>query len=189
MARAFIGLGTNLGDGRQNLLDAWRRLAEQPGITTLALSSPYLTRPVPKAEWLAAGRVVGTQFFTNGVGFVECQLSPTALLAVMQNIEAAMGRDRKATVDRPMDLDLLYYGELLQDEEKLILPHPEIQNRRFVLAPLAEVAPEQLHPRLRLTSRQMLAALPGDVEEGIQRLSWPTSEPVAASQFDQSHTP
>lgn len=180
MARAYIGLGSNLGDGRNNLLEAWHRLGEQPGVTPLALSSPYLTRPVAKPEWLAAGRLVGSQVFTNGVGSIDSLLTPLELLVVLQTIEIDMGRNRAGTVDRPIDLDLLYYDELLLDTVELILPHPEIQNRRFVLTPFTEVAPEHLHPRLGLTSRQMLAALPAAAEEEMQRLTWTgqTSDPA-----------
>ncbi|HSH13998.1 MAG TPA: 2-amino-4-hydroxy-6-hydroxymethyldihydropteridine diphosphokinase [Desulfurivibrionaceae bacterium] len=184
MGRAFIGLGSNLGDGRQNLREAWRRLGEQAGIALLALSCPYLTKPIAKPEWLVAGRLPGAQFFTNGVGMIDCCLPPRELLAVMQTIETGMGRKREQTVDRPIDLDLLYYDELLLDDGELVLPHPEIQNRRFVLAPLTEVAPEHVHPRLGLTSRQMLAALPAEVEGEMQRLSWINEAPSMAKQSD-----
>jgi 2-amino-4-hydroxy-6-hydroxymethyldihydropteridine diphosphokinase len=189
MARAFIGLGSNLGDGRHNLREAWRRLGAQEGIALLALSSPYLTRPVPKPEWLAAGRLPGAQPFTNGVGIIECYLSPLELLAILQTIETLMGRNREGTVDRPMDLDLLYYDELIRDSGELILPHPEIQNRRFVLAPLAEIAPEHPHPRLGLTSRQMLANLPAEAEGESQRLVWTEQTPAPATQLERGDNP
>lgn len=172
MGRAYIGLGSNLGDGRQNLLEAWRRLGEQSGVALVALSSPYLTRPVAKPEWLAAGKVPGEQLFTNGVGIVESALLPRQLLQVMQEIESAMGRERARSVDRPVDLDLLYYDDLVLSEADLLLPHPEIQARRFVLVPLAELAPELRHPALGLTTSQMLQRL-GEGDEGeIQRLAW-----------------
>jgi len=178
MARAYIGLGSNLGDGRQNLLEAWRRLGEQAGIVLLALSSPYLTRPVAKLEWLAAGRVVGDGFFTNGVGLLESRLSPEELLAVMQKIELGMGRDRAHSVDRSIDLDLLYYDDLVLSGKELSLPHPELQRRRFVLAPLAELAPDFRHPLLGLTSRQMLECLAIADTDEVKQLDWPVANMI-----------
>lgn len=172
MGRAYIGLGSNLGDGRQNLLEAWRRLGEQSGVALVALSSPYLTRPVTKPEWLAAGLLPGEQLFTNGVGIVESVLRPRQLLQVMQEIESVMGRDRARSVDRPVDLDLLYYDDLVLSEADLLLPHPEIQARRFVLVPLAELAPDLHHPTLGLTTSQMLQRLGPGAEGEIQRLAW-----------------
>ena len=178
MARAYIGLGSNLGDGPGNLLIAWHTLGQVGGVSLLALSRPFRTRPEPKPEWLAAGRMVGEQFFTNAVGVLETSLPPLALLATLQKIEAAMGRDRARTVDRPVDLDLLYYDDLVLSEAVLILPHPEIANRRYVLVPLAEVTPEFRHPRLHLSSRQMLAMLPAATPGEIETLSWPEGEKV-----------
>jgi 2-amino-4-hydroxy-6-hydroxymethyldihydropteridine diphosphokinase len=172
MGRAYIGLGSNLGDGRQNLLAAWHRLGEQPGVFLLALSHPYLTRPLLKPEWMADGLAPGDNLFTNGVGFVECALSARALLTVMLRIETELGRDRRRTVDRPIDLDLLYYDDLILAESDLRLPHPEIPNRRFVLAPLTELAPAHRHPLLGLTSREMLENLPEDDADELQRLNW-----------------
>lgn len=189
MGRAFIGLGSNLGDGRLNLLEAWRRLGEQPGVALLVLSSPYLTRPITKPEWLAAGRSPGAQFFTNGVGIIESSLPPLELLTLLQAIETDMGRNRERTVDRPIDLDLLYYDELLRDSGELILPHPEIRNRRFVLAPLTEVAPEQPHPRLGLNSRQMLALLPVDADGETQQLTWTEQTSGPAKQPEREGNP
>lgn len=172
MGRAYIGLGSNLGDGRGNLQDAWRRLGETAGVALLALSCPYLTKPLAKPEWLASGRMVGEGMFTNAVGSVESRLSPEELLAAMQGIENAMGRDRASSVDRTVDLDLLYYDDLAQSGSELSLPHPELQRRRFVLAPLAEIAPDHRHPLIGLTSRQMLAGLEVAAADEIQRLDW-----------------
>lgn len=175
MGRAYIGLGSNLGDGRVNLQEAWRRLGEAAGVALLALSRPYLTKPVAKPEWLASGRMVGEAMFTNAVGLVESSLAPRMLLAVMQEIELGMGRDRVQTVDRTIDLDLLYYDDLVLSGGELCLPHPELQKRRFVLIPLAELAPDHRHPLLGLTSRQMLECLVVADADEIQRLDWPVA--------------
>jgi 2-amino-4-hydroxy-6-hydroxymethyldihydropteridine diphosphokinase len=179
MTLAFIGLGSNLGDGRLNLRQAWQRLGGYPGITTLALSGPYLTRPVVKAAWARAGRPLGAQWFTNAVGVLETSLAPLALLAAMQEVEIGLGRDRQKTVDRAVDLDLLYYDELIIVEERLQLPHPEISKRLFVLAPLEELAPDRPHPVTGLTTRQMRRALADLGRDDIRRLSWlePTVPP------------
>lgn len=172
MSLAFIGLGSNLGDGRLNLRNAWQRLGEQVGITTLVLSSPYLTRPVVKRVWEQEGRQLSEQWFTNAVGVLETGLAPLELLAAMQAVERQQGRDRQKTVDRVVDLDILYYDELVYVDERLVLPHPELQNRLFVLSPLAEVAPDRPHPVTGLTTSQMRRALPDLGANDIRRLAW-----------------
>ncbi|NTV13635.1 MAG: 2-amino-4-hydroxy-6-hydroxymethyldihydropteridine diphosphokinase [Desulfobulbaceae bacterium] len=172
MRRAYIGLGANLGDGRANLQEAWRRLGEATGVALLAISSPYLTKPLAKAEWLVTGRMVGAGMFTNAVGLVESNLLPLVLLKVMQDIENAMGRDRARSVDRPIDLDFLYYDDLVLSGHELCLPHPEIQNRRFVLSPLAELAPDYRHPLFGLTSLEMLQRLARVGDDEIVRIDW-----------------
>ena len=172
MTLAFIGLGSNLGDGRSNLLTAWKLLGRQSGVLPLALSSPYLTRPVAKPEWRSSGRELGAQFFTNAVGVLESRLPPFELLVVLQEIENYMGRDRGRTLDRSIDLDLLYYDDLVLNEPGLIVPHSELEKRLFVLAPLADLAPDRLHPRLGLTTTQMRQRLPAGEESLVRRLDW-----------------
>ncbi len=172
MSLAFIGLGSNLGDGRENLQKAWQRLGEHAGITTLALSSPYLTRPVAKEIWAQEGRHLAEQWFTNAAGVLETKLSPQELLEVMQKVEVQLGRDRQKTVDRAVDLDLVYYDDLIYVDEHLELPHPEIKNRLFVLAPLEELAPDRPHPVTGRTTRQMRRALPDTAGDDIRRLAW-----------------
>lgn len=172
MALVFIGLGSNLGDGRSNLLLAWQLLGEQKGINTLVLSSPYLSRPVVKESWLRAGRQLSEQWFTNAVGVLETDLAPLDLLTVLQAIEAGQGRDREKSLDRRVDLDILYYDDLLYLDEVLELPHPEIKNRLFVLAPLEELAPDHRHPRTGQTTRQMRCSLPDGSDNDICRQAW-----------------
>lgn len=172
MSLAFIGLGSNLGDGRLNLRNAWQKLGDYDGITTLVLSSPYLTRPVVKKTWEKEGRQLAEQWFTNAAGVLETRLSPLELLAAMQEVESKLGRDRQKTVDRAVDLDILYFDDLISSDEKLVLPHPEIQNRLFVLAPLEELAPDRQHPATGMTTRQMRRTLPDTNNNDIQRLIW-----------------
>lgn len=172
MSLAFIGLGSNLGDGRLNLQKAWQRLGQHAGVTILAMSSPYLTRPVVKEIWEKEGRSLAEQWFTNAAGVLETKLSPLELLEVMQEVEVQLGRDRQKTVDRAVDLDLLYYDDLINVDEHLVLPHPEIANRLFVLAPLEELAPDRPHPVTGKTTRQMIRSLPDNGGEDIRRLAW-----------------
>ncbi|MFO7605721.1 MAG: 2-amino-4-hydroxy-6-hydroxymethyldihydropteridine diphosphokinase [Desulfurivibrionaceae bacterium] len=176
MPLVFIGMGSNLGDGILNLRKAWRILGEQPGITSLALSSPYLTRPVAKEAWVREGRRLSEQLFTNAVGVLETDLLPHDLLATLQAVERSLGRDRQKTVDRAVDLDILYYDELVFVDEKLQIPHPGIEERMFVLAPLEELAPDRPHPVKGMTTRQMKRLLPPACEHDLRRLAWPDNE-------------
>lgn len=159
--QVFIGLGSNLGDGQANLLAAWQRLGEVAGVSLNRLSSPYKTEPVG----------LNTEYwFTNAVGEITTSLAPTELLTAMLAIETELGRNRTLTKDRPVDLDLLYYGDLIINSQTLIVPHPQIVNRLFVLAPLAELAPAHLHPVLGRTSFALCNKL--RVQTGVERQEW-----------------
>ncbi|GAB6192552.1 2-amino-4-hydroxy-6-hydroxymethyldihydropteridine diphosphokinase [Desulfocastanea catecholica] len=135
--KAFIGMGSNLGDGKALLQGAWQALGEVDGIVLDGLSSPYLTAPVD---------MTSQHWFTNAVGRLQVSLSPVALLQVLLAVEASFGRKRsEKTVgyqDRSLDLDLLAYGDVVMDSPELILPHPRIGDRLFVLAPFAELEPD-----------------------------------------------
>lgn len=172
MSLAFIGLGSNLGDGRHNLKKAWQQLGKHPDLTILAISNPYLTRPVNKKGWQEKGKQLAEQWFTNAAGVLETRLSPKLLLKALQDVESTMGRDSSKTVDRPVDLDILYYDELVFCEAELELPHPEIGNRPFVLIPLAEIAPDRQHPVNGLTTRQMIRNLTDYVAKDIRQIAW-----------------
>jgi len=178
MALAYIGLGSNLGDGRRNLLEAWRMIGERAGITVLALSSPYLTKPVVKESWVREGRQLSEKWFTNAVGVLETNLAPHDLLAVLLDVEGRLGRDRQTTVDRTVDLDILYYDDLVCVDERLELPHPGIKDRLFVLAPLEELAPDRVNPATGATTRQMRRALPDGGGQNLRRLAWPDERPM-----------
>ena len=162
MALAFIGLGSNLGDGRTNLKEAWRRLGKINGITTLGLSNPYETAPIGMDS---------EQWFTNAAGAIETRLSPEDLLAALLEIEQSLGRDRSKGCDRTVDLDLLLYDDLILTTDRLQIPHPEMQHRLFVLAPLEELAPDHLHPLAERTIRQLQRELAAG-EQQIRKSSW-----------------
>ncbi|MFH1020726.1 MAG: 2-amino-4-hydroxy-6-hydroxymethyldihydropteridine diphosphokinase [Pseudomonadota bacterium] len=163
--QAFLGLGSNLGDGQGNLLTAWQRLGQAAGISLNRLSSPYRTEPVDMDT---------DHWFTNAVGEITTTLSPAELLAVMLAIEAELGRDRMLTKDRPVDLDLLYYGDLMIHSQALTVPHPRIADRLFVLAPLAELVPEHVHPLLGRTSLELCREL--RAQTGVERQEWRDKE-------------
>ena len=134
--KVLIGLGSNLGDGKTILKDAWEALGVLPGIRLGQLSDPYMTAPVDMNS---------QHWFTNAVGSLFVTLAPQELLQVMMTVEAGFGRVRKHQSfgyhDRSLDLDMLYFGNEVIDTPELTLPHPRIGVRLFVLAPLAEIEP------------------------------------------------
>jgi 2-amino-4-hydroxy-6-hydroxymethyldihydropteridine diphosphokinase len=161
----LIGLGANLdslvwGSPRQTLTAALAAL-EAAGVAALARSGWYRSAPVPPSE---------QPWFINAVVSVATPLAARDLLALMQKTEIAFGRVRaERNAARVLDLDLLdYRGERIETPE-LILPHPRMHQRRFVLEPLAELAPQWRHPVLGQTTEQLLAVL--DREQPIERLS------------------
>lgn len=154
MALAVIGFGSNLGDGRQLLMSGWKSLTQAVGVRGLRFSPLFLSAPVG---------MTSQAHFTNGVGLVETELTPLTLLHLLLRIEAEHGRRRDVTrsgyQDRFLDLDLLYFGEMICSLPELTLPHPAIRDRLFVLAPLLEVAPELVDPESGLCVRQMYQEL------------------------------
>lgn len=148
MPISFIQTGTNLGDRQCNLQTANFAIEQEVG-HILKQSAIYET---------AAWGVTDQPNFLNQVLQVQTKLEPLPLLQVLLQIEQKMGRIRKEKwTARHIDLDILYYETTILHVHKLHIPHPEIQNRRFVLVPLTEVAPEFVHPVLHQTNAQLLA--------------------------------
>lgn len=142
MSFAYIALGSNLGDKEKNLRRALLLLTQQ-GVEVVRVSSFLSTEPYG---------VTDQPQFLNAVACVRTSLTPLALLDVLLATELAMGRVRlRHWGERNIDLDLLLYEDVVLDTPRLRLPHPDMQNRDFVLLPLAEIAPELKHPTLQKT--------------------------------------
>lgn len=152
MTRAYVGLGSNVGDRAVWCREAAARLAALPATRLLAVS-PLLE--TPPAEGAAGGP------FLNGAAELETALPPRALLEALRAIEVSLGRpaERPRGAARTIDLDLLLYGEQQVMEADLVIPHPRLAARRFVLQPLAAIAPEVRHPGLQRTAAELLRDL------------------------------
>ena len=146
----YLSLGSNLGDREKNLRTAIDRLAELG--TPVAVSSFYETEPVG----------VGAQpWFLNCVVKLETEKMPRQLLSAILNVEHDMGRQRlERQGPRTIDIDVLLFGTSVIDLPSLVVPHPRLHERRFVLEPLAEIAPDTRHPVFRRTIRELRDALP-----------------------------
>ena len=149
---AGVALGSNLGDREANLRRAMVSLEETPGLVVLRRSTWHETAPV--------GGPSGQDDYLNGACLLETSLDPCALLARLHEIEDKYGRVRtEKDGPRTLDLDLLWYGEEFSADPALQLPHPRMEERAFVLAPLAEVAPERVLPGCGKTVEERLAEL------------------------------
>jgi len=149
---AFIGFGSNVGNRLDFCDRAVTLLGLLPHSQVVAISPLYETEPVHD------GAEPGTGWFLNGVVRLETDLTARSLLTVCREIERSLGRheeDRKGP--RTLDLDLLFYGQEVIDEQDLIVPHPRLHQRRFVLAPFVDLDPEWIHPVLHRTVAELLA--------------------------------
>jgi len=153
MAICLLGLGSNLGDRAGTLWEAVRRLSDESGVTVRRVSSLVETRPV--------GGPSDQPRFLNAAALVETTLPPAELLAALRAIEDRLGRVRgERWGPRTIDLDLLLYDRAVIETPELTIPHPRLHERRFVLAPAAEVAPGLVHPVLGRAIGQLLEQLP-----------------------------
>jgi len=148
---AYLSCGSNMGDRIANLRSAIRDLRAGP-IVVRRISSVYETEPVGFRD---------QPWFMNIALEIETSLAPHEMLASCRKIEAAHGRIRSFTgAPRPLDLDILLYEDLILDEPSLQIPHPRMAERRFVLQPLVQIAPEVRHPVLGKSIRALLTACP-----------------------------
>jgi 2-amino-4-hydroxy-6-hydroxymethyldihydropteridine diphosphokinase len=161
--RAFVALGSNLGDSRQNVLSAIQRI-EQLGLGPVLRSSLWETEPLDCPA--------GSPRFINAVVAVDVPAAetPETMLARLQHLEREFGRTPKKILNepRPLDLDLIAFGEEERNSPALTLPHPRAHERRFVLQPLVEIAPELVLPGQSKTVRALCDALPAD--RGMRKL-------------------
>ena len=138
MSIAYIGFGSNIGDRLAYIQSAIHTLSETEGITLQKTSSIYTTDPI--------GYESQAQFL-NGVAAIQTSLSPLSLLHTLKDIETTIGRKHRIRWGpREIDLDILIYADLCVQTEKLVIPHPEMHLRGFVLVPLTEIAPNLVHP-------------------------------------------
>ena len=148
--RVFIGIGSNLGDRRANCREARAHLTELPKTRLVKESSLYESEPHGDAK----------TWFGNSVVELETELTPNDPLKSLKKIEETMGRKRvkgKRWGSRIIDLDILFYDNETIDKRNLKIPHPRIPQRRFVLVPLSELAPQLIHPGLNATVSELLA--------------------------------
>jgi 2-amino-4-hydroxy-6-hydroxymethyldihydropteridine diphosphokinase len=149
---ALIGLGSNLGDRRATLEGAIAALAASPGVDVRRVSSFRETEPV--------GGPPGQGTYLNAAAVLETRLDPVELLHILQAIETRFGRVRTVRWgERTLDLDLLLFDNRIIQSPELTVPHPRLADRRFVLEPLAEVAPDAIEPRTGRTVSELLEEL------------------------------
>lgn len=149
---AYLALGANLGDRKRNIRDAVGLLVATEGVTVTQVSS-LLDNP-------AVGGEPDAPPFLNAAAEIKTTLGSHALLHRILEIEQKLGRVRRQKWEsRIIDIDLLLYGDVIISSQELVIPHPLMHERRFVLQPLAEIAPEAVHPVLQMTTAGLLQNL------------------------------
>ncbi len=163
-AKSFIGVGSNLGDRLGQCRAALDRLARMPD-TTLKRVSPFVESE--PQEGVEGG------LFLNAVAEIVTRLSPRQLLDHLQDIEAGLGRPvgHEPGTARSMDLDILLYDDRVIRDLDLVIPHPRMAHRRFVLAPLVAIAPAARHPLLGVTAEELLRRLGSGTSGSLVELS------------------
>ena len=157
MTEAYIGIGSNLGEPAKRCLEAVERMDRLQRTRVEAVSPWYRSRPVG---------VEGQEWYVNGAALLETDLPARELLGRLLGIEADMGRVRKRRWEaRIIDLDLVLFGVERIREPDLTVPHPRMHLRRFVLAPLTDLAPDLVHPVLGMTLADILAGIGPEGQE------------------------
>jgi len=149
MSRVYLSLGSNIGDRKQNISIASGNINDTIG-RIISRSSFYETEPWGFND---------ENFFLNQSIIIKTTLTPETILKELMTIEEMMGRTRKEKryASRIIDLDILFYDDMIIETPQLIIPHPLLHKRRFVLKPLAEIAPEMIHPVFKKTIHHLLA--------------------------------
>jgi 2-amino-4-hydroxy-6-hydroxymethyldihydropteridine diphosphokinase len=152
--QVYIGVGSNLGNKKENFLEALLRVAKLPDTRILKESSLYESEPNGDAK----------DWYVNGAIEIETKFKPEMLLKKFKNIERAMGRKKikKRWGARIIDLDILLYDAAIVKKKSLRIPHPEMPSRKFVLLPLSEIAPQVIHPELGVTISELLINVKDD---------------------------
>jgi 2-amino-4-hydroxy-6-hydroxymethyldihydropteridine diphosphokinase len=160
--QVYIGIGSNLGNKRENYLEALERIAKLPKTRIIKESSVYESQPHGDSK----------EWYINGVIEIETELKPELLLGKFKNIERAMGRKkvRKKWGARIIDIDILLYDSLVMNKKSLKIPHPEMHQRKFVLIPLSELAPQVIHPVLSASISELLVGVKDDKKVSLARL-------------------
>jgi 2-amino-4-hydroxy-6-hydroxymethyldihydropteridine diphosphokinase len=147
MAKIYLSLGSNLRDRQENIRQALE-LLEHKGVRILQVSSFYETEPL---------YIVDQPWFLNVAAEVQSELAPQSFFELLQQVELSLGRERKVRFGpRTIDIDILFYGNELFDHSALQIPHPRLQERKFVLVPMAELAPDFIHPVLKKSMSELL---------------------------------
>ena len=159
--QVYVGLGSNVGDRKENFLEALDRVTKLPDTKMIKESSLYESEPLGDAK----------QWYVNGAIQIETRFKPETLLLKFKNIERTMGRKKvkKRWGSRIIDLDILLYDGLILKKKNLRIPHPEMQNRKFVLVPLSEIAPQVIHPELGVTISELLINVKDDKKVHLYR--------------------
>jgi 2-amino-4-hydroxy-6-hydroxymethyldihydropteridine diphosphokinase len=151
MVRSFVAVGSNLGDRLQKINNAKSLLAQNPDLEVIRSSPVYETNPVggpPQGKYL------------NAVWEIETMFPPRQLMSYLLEVETKLGRKRaEPNAPRTIDLDILSYGDEIVEEKDLVIPHPRLAERFFVLEPLTDLAPEWVHPKFKKTARVLLEEL------------------------------
>ena len=157
-AIAYIGIGSNLGNKSFNCRYAIDQIDTLPGCHAIARSSLFKTEPEG---------VTGQPWFVNCIAKIAVTKSPSELLKGLMTIESAMGRVRRKRWEaRIIDLDILLFDQEIRESHNLIIPHPLMHKRRFVLEPLAQLAPDLVHPVFKITIQELLHKLPTPPRSG-----------------------
>ncbi|MGZ8451526.1 MAG: 2-amino-4-hydroxy-6-hydroxymethyldihydropteridine diphosphokinase [Candidatus Binatia bacterium] len=146
--QVYIGIGSNVGNKRENFFEAVERVGKLPDTRVIKESSLYESEPLGDSQ----------EWYVNGAIEIETKFKPEALLEKFKNIERAMGRKKvkKRWGARIIDLDILLFDLAVVKKKSLRIPHPEMASRKFVLIPLSEIAPQVIHPELGVTISELL---------------------------------